>query len=81
MENYTYVTEDLDCKPFPHYDADNPNAPRTLKDIYKLLGPFDFSLYPEQQDDDFGGAQSAMSDEMDDRRIPQRYWDTRKSGA
>ena len=52
-----------------------------IAEIYKMLGPFDYSQYEEVEDEESVVPSDASSNVGEDKRETQHYWDSRKSGA
>ena len=73
LENLEYVTEEL--------------GNDRIKAIYKLLGPFDYNAYSgateEDQEDIPNGSDAGASSRslVEDMRLREYGWQTRKSGA
>lgn len=72
LSNFKYITEELD----------NPK----LKEVYELLGPFDYSKFKEEDDEaeltkKFADNESQKSEVFDDKRYTEEKFVLRSKGA
>lgn len=69
LDNFSYATVEM--------------ANDKIGEIYKMLGPFDYSQYEEVVDEESIVPPSGSSSDVggEDKRETQLYWESRKSGA